>query len=76
MTVYEYFTWKFGCEPEDETLKDLDVRSPCGGACVKAIDAGAALIEQVESAFGKDRLPYEQSIREISAEVVSCLWRG
>jgi hypothetical protein len=79
MNIYEYFNSKLGTPPSDESLKELPVDSVCGAECKSAIDAGAALIQHLRSAFGRGDERSEDRAHDIFYTVdsiVECYWRG
>jgi hypothetical protein len=45
MNVYQYFTVALGQEPNEQTLQDLGIDTPCGQECVKVIEAAKAYVE-------------------------------
>jgi len=54
--IYDYFTLTFGQEPEEKSLKELPVTSPCGLDCKKLIDRGALVNETIDRCCRKDLL--------------------
>lgn len=72
MSIYQYFTEKMGCTPEDESLRELPVYSNCGDDCRKAIDRAWEFARCVEAA-DPDMLPGLITMLE---RTISIYWRG
>lgn len=71
-TIYEYFTNAFGWEPEDETLRELPVDSPCGADCKNAIDTGVAFAKHTKQAYPET----VDAVAQLAYETVEVYWRG
>jgi hypothetical protein len=69
MSIYEHFTNRLGREPEDESLMELPVVSPCGRDCRRVIDAAVPLIKAVD-------VSVEEEILSAVEHAVSVYWRG
>jgi hypothetical protein len=69
MSIYEHFTNRLGREPEDVTLMDLPVASPCGRDCRRVIDAALPLIKAADTSI-------EEEIVSVVEHAVSVYWRG
>ena len=72
MNVYDYFTQKMGTPPSDDTLRSLEINSPCGRDCQAAIIVGASLhniaAKASDTAAGK--------VYSAVCEIVEVFWRG
>lgn len=69
MTVYEYFNSKLYENPQDSTLKDLSLNTPCGKACSKAIDAAHRFMQASD--------PSVHPVIVMAAnQAVEVFWRG
>lgn len=71
-SIYMYFTRKFGCPPEDDTLKELPVFSNCGEDCRQAIDRAFEFSRSVNRA--NPQLLNEVLL--ILNDTISIFWRG
>ena len=74
INVYDYLVAKLGPVPDDpyEGLRDFPVESECGEDCVRAIDAGRALLDEVHKANGGLFYPeVAASVKEATLHVVS-----
>lgn len=79
MMIYQYFIERLGQMPEDGTLADLPIDTPCGEDCKRAIDRARAMIESVADAFGTTddfALEANREIISIAQEIVTTFWRG
>jgi len=69
--VYDYFTRAFGVEPQDTSLRELPVGSPCGADCKRVIDA-ASLYLQIADTHLEVKQPLVKSVNA----AVEIFWRG
>ena len=72
--VRDYFALKFGANPQDDTLMDLPITSPCGQDCVKVIDAAADLTAHVNATLGETAV--EDHLVELARRIVGVYRRG
>jgi hypothetical protein len=70
-TVFDYFTEKLGVEPDETTLNELGMDTPCGKDCVKSIDMFAVLLAHVDP----HRSVTEPLIQSANSQV-EVLWIG
>lgn len=68
-SVYDYFEMMLGCQPDEDSLKELPINSPCGLDCVKAINAVKTLQEII------DRSQMD-SLMSIANDTVETFWIG
>lgn len=68
--VYDYFLAKLGRESEDETLRELDIESPCGRDCVGMIDWTADVLTRATHDWQRDHAI------ESCDEACQVYWRG
>jgi len=72
-TIFDYFSRVLGEVPQDATLRELPVASPCGDDCSRAINAAAVLIGASEMAVGPK---HRDQLLAIAAETVRVFWHG
>lgn len=70
-TIARLFADRFGVPSSDPSLHALDIETPCGRDCVRAIDAAMVLLEPLDS-----RQPEWAAIVEATDAVIQVLWRG
>ena len=70
-TVYGHFEARLGVAPDDATLQDLLITTPCGIACCKVIDAAAAYLE-----IADQHVDVREPLIESVSNAVSVLWVG
>jgi hypothetical protein len=68
-TIFQYFADKLGAEPEEQSLKDLPIDSPCGEGCKAVIDAAAGLLAVSDRGAHDD-------IRAAAEIAVNIYWVG
>lgn len=71
MNVKAYFKSQLGHDPQDGTLADLPLDSPCGQDCRKLIDAAKAYLDLADS-HPSVRDPLLESVNH----AVEVCWRG
>lgn len=54
--IYDYFKQQLGRAPDDVSLRDMPMDSPCGEDCQRAIDAAKNLAYFMRMAHGKDQM--------------------
>lgn len=69
MSIYDYFTQRLGATPDDESLRELPMVSPCGRDCARVIGAAATLLKAADVAV-------EDEIRAVAEHAVTVYWRG
>lgn len=67
--TYTYFTNKLGEAPRDQTLRELDLETPCGQSCKTAIDSAVTFLSAVDSSLRDD-------IVRLANDAVEIFWRG
>lgn len=78
--IYNYFALMFGVSPDEHSLENLPIDSPCGADCKRAIDAGVALLAEHDNAFGVDAQDSHWDnrnaiVRDVNA-IIACYWLG
>lgn len=71
--IYAYYAFQLGVCPEDETLRELPVDSPCGEDCKKAIDAAEELLTHMGAAGCSE---HRAAVLAAVFEIVEIYWRG
>lgn len=73
--VAQYFETKMGRALGEASFAELDVDTPCGQDCVKAIDAGAAFLEHVRAAVGEGSQEFRDHVDAVEF-VCEVYWIG
>jgi hypothetical protein len=75
ISVFDYFKQKLAIAPDDATLRDLWLGSPCGLDCKGIIDATSQWIHYATMARGIDDVTRDKMIA-CCEETVETFWRG
>jgi hypothetical protein len=74
--VGDYFVRHLGAGPDDDSLFDLPLLSPCGESCAAAIDSAAAFIKHVRAAAGQDADHEARAVVRAVRNVIGIYWKG
>ena len=68
-SVYDYFEMLMGQTPDEDSLKELPINSPCGLDCVKVINAAKIFLEAAD-------ISCTNKIISICNEAIETYWIG
>ena len=75
MNVFDYYVTKLGVKPNDPSLYDLPLNSPCGRDCKGVIDAAKRFLTYASNAYGSKSHIREQTLKN-TFDIVEVFLRG